>query len=181
MSDSKKTASGVKTGAVSGSAVNGRGNTLFLRFKDPLLLLGWITVFILIAGLSWHFTQPMRNRLMLNSVNRVLEQSGEDRKLGKPLDSAGEQFGSLLMGSWFSVIDPAQSGFPETGGQPGEANAYVFAFIAGGTIFPCAAIITPDGKAEEFIPLNSHGEKVLKQLSPEVLGIYARRIEGIKQ
>jgi len=179
MSDSRKTAPGA-------GVLNNRGKSLFLQFRDPLLILGWISALVLIAGLSWYFTQPVRSRLMLNSVNRVLQQNGDARRLERPLFPVGhnEHFGSLLMGSWFSLTDLSMGQVPagaSSAWQAREAKAYVFTYIAGGTIFPCAAIINPDGSVGELIPLNRHGEGVLKQLSPEILKIYFRRIEGLNQ
>jgi len=72
-----------------------------------------------------------------------------------------------LNGSWFTMME----------GTTVRKKVIVFSFIGDGTFFPCAAVLAPDGTVEEFIPLNSHGEKVLKRITPGILRIYARRIE----
>ena len=133
--------------------------------KDSIIFFGWITSILIIAGICWFFTQPLRNRLMIRAVNRVLAESGDSRRLLEPLYS--ERSGSLLTGSWFTMLDTNTDG----------KKVIVFSFIGDGTFFPCAAVVTPNGGVEEFIPLNSHGEKVLKRISPGILKIYARRIE----
>ena len=135
-------------------------------FKDTMIFLGWIASILIIAGVFWFFTQPLRNRLMLRAVNRVLIQLGDSRRLAE--ESSPETGSSLLTGSWFVM----------TGASAGGSKVVVFSFIGEGTFFPCAAVVSQDGKVREFIPLNSHGEKMLKRISPGILRIYTRRIEG---
>ena len=135
-------------------------------FKDSMIILAWIASICLIAGICWFTTQPLRNRLMVRAVNRVLVQSGNSRRLLEP--SSGERRGSLLTGTWFTMTD-------ET---PVRKRVLVFSFIGEGTFFPCAAVMTQDGRVEELIPLNSHGEKVLRRISPGIIKIYINRIEA---
>ena len=140
-----------------------------VSLKDAGILVGWIVGLLLLAGLSWFLTQPARDRFLLDAVNRVLEQSDDSRRLGEAVAPGTVKAGSLMMGSWFTVT-----------GASAETRAYVFAFIGGGTFFPCAAVVSPEGKVEAYIPLNNYGARVLKQISPGILGIYTRRIEGAK-
>ena len=151
---------------------------LIPQVKDALILLGWIAGLILIASLVWFFTQPIRSRSLLGAVNRVLLESGDSRSLEKPVsDGMSGFFGT---GAWYTMTESAafRTGSTGRGGLPDGTRAFVFTFIGGGTFFPCAAVVGPDGKVLEFIPLNSHGEKMLKLVSPGVLKIYAQRIEG---
>ena len=135
-------------------------------FKDTIIILAWIASILLVANICWFTTQPFRNRLMVRAVNRVLVQSGDSRRLLEP--SSSERKGSLLTGFWFTMMD-------ET---PVRKRVLVFSFIGDGTFFPCAAVMTQDGRVGELIPLNSHGEKVLKRISPGIIEIYTRRIEA---
>ena len=143
------------------------------RFKDSLVLMGWIAGLILIAGLFWFLTRPVRDRFLLNAVNQALQQSGDSRRLGEPAvpGEAGELSGSLILGSWFTM-----SGRDLAEGR----KVFVFAFVAGGSFFPCAAMVDSGGKVEEFVPLDEYGKKIIGRLSPGILRIYARRIEGKK-
>ena len=147
-----------------------RVNPLIPHVKNSAIVSGWIAGLLLIAALSWYFTQPIRAVFLQRAVNRVLEQSGDSHRLGNPLFAGS----SGALGSWFLAR--------ETGGNasaPEGTKVFVFAFMGGGFFFPCAAIVTPGGRVEEFIPLCSYGERMMKRVSPGILRIYTRRIEGV--
>ena len=137
------------------------------KLKDLAILLGWIAGLILIAGLFWALTQPVRSRFLVRAVNRVLEQSGDTRRLTGPSSSRG--YGSMLKGSWYEMNDTQVND---------SRRVLIFSFIGEGTFFPCAALMNNDGKVEEFLALNNHGERLLGRISPGILKTYARRIEG---
>ena len=140
--------------------------------KNTAILVGWITGLVLIAGLVWFFTQPVRNRFLSKAVNQVLEQSGDPRRLGAPVTSGAIKAGVSKIGSWYTLTENNVRQAGETG------RVVIFTFICEGTFFPCAAVVSPGGKVEEIIPLNNHGERMLKRISPEILKLYIRRIEG---
>jgi hypothetical protein len=71
-----------------------------------------------------------------------------------------------------------QQGISGTSNFSEGTKAFVFSFIVEGTFFPCAAVIDPMGKVQEFIPLNIHGKKILDRISPGILKLYIMRIEG---
>ena len=152
--------------------------------KETSLLLGWIAALILMAGLCWIFIQPVMSRSLLKAVNRVLEKSGDTRRLGEPLPSAfsSGRPGFFGISGWYTMgeVPLRQAGNSGRLNVSNESRALIFTFIGEGTFFPCAAVVAPGGKVQEFIPLSSHGEKIMKQLSPGILSIYARRIEGEK-
>ena len=141
--------------------------------KDGALLFGWIASIIVIAAVLWFFTQPLRNSFLLRSVNKVLEQSNDSRRLQAPLPNF-----ATGTGTWFSMVEIRDQ--RETGRErlSDGAKAFVFTFIGEGYFFPCAAVVASDGKVMEFIPLNSHGRRMIKRISPGVLKIYTVRIEG---
>ena len=147
--------------------------------KDTAVFSGWIAGLLLIAGLCWALTLPVRSRFMVRAVNRVLEQSGDYRRLGELSSSGGA--GSIAMGAWYTMTQTRRAGeggnesFNESFAE--GTKAFVFTFIGEGTFFPCAAVIE-EGRVREFLPLNSHGERILKNISPGILRLYARRIEG---
>jgi len=137
--------------------------------KDAAIFAGWIAGIILIAGLAWFFTQPVRDRLMISAVNTALEQSGDPRRLASVLPAAEQPPGASRMGLWFTMTAP---------GLPAGTQVFVFAFIAEGVFFPCAAVVSPQGAVQEFIPLSVHGERALRRISPGILEVYSRRISG---
>ena len=134
------------------------------QLKDGAILLGWIAGLVIVASLIWFPTQPFRSGLLLKNVNRVLEEYGDNRRLGESVSPG-----------WYTMTrtDPAAAGSFYEG-----RKIYIFTFIGEGTFFPCAAVVAPGGTVEEFIALNNYGGKILKQIPPEVLKIYTRRIEG---
>jgi hypothetical protein len=158
------------------SAASGAIGKIFIPpVKDAAILSGWIGGIILIAFLGWFLTQPLRYRLLQRAVNRVLLQSGDIRRLGDVIPSGGP----LKTGTYFTVIDtPFWRSSPGNRNASDATTAFVFTFIGDGFFFPCAALLSPEGKVLEFMPLSNHGERILKRLSPGVLKLYARRIEG---
>jgi len=138
--------------------------------KEAALFLGWIAALVLIAALCWFLTQSFRSNLLQKAVNRVLEQSGDSRRLGEAVSPETQHLSFSGIGSWYTMEAQDKT-------VPGGTKVFVFVFIGEGTFFPCAAVLSPEGKVQEFIPLNSHGERMIKRVSPGILGIYTRRIE----
>ncbi|MCL2380250.1 MAG: hypothetical protein FWC64_01495 [Treponema sp.] len=137
------------------------------RLKDRAALAGWIAALVLTAAIAWFFTQPLRDYALFNVVNQALQQSGDSRRLDAPVPSGALSPGVSRIGFWYTMT-----------GMPAGTRVFVFAFIAGGTFFPCAAVVSPEGTVEEFIPLNSHARRMLAQTAPEIVRLYARRIVG---
>ena len=147
-------------------------NPLIPKLKDAAIFIGWIGGLILIAGLAWFFTQPLRSRLLHRAVNRALEQSDNSFRLGEPVSPRLTRAG---LGSSFSMADI--SGRRSFFGS----RVFVFTFVGEGFFFPCAAVLGPDGRVQEFIPLTSYGRRMMSRTSPEILRIHARRIEGAER
>ena len=141
-------------------------NPLVPKFKDKAILAGWIGGLLLMAAFSWFLTQPIRNNFLLRAVNRVLEQDGDERRLGEVVSfNDGSR-----MGVYYSLNNSSALG--------NAGRVFIFTFFTGGTFFPCAAIMGAGGTVEEFIALNRQGRKILEGISPVILNLYSRRIEG---
>jgi len=137
--------------------------------KAPAIFVAWISAILILAGIFWFFTQPLRTHILARAVNRVLEQSEDFRRLEGQSTNGGSSF--FGMNTWFTM----------TGHNAHVADgmkAVVFTFIGEGTFFPCLAVLSPEGKVIEFVPLNNHGKRVISRISPGILQTYARRIEG---
>jgi hypothetical protein len=143
--------------------------------RDAIKLFGWIGSILIVACVCWVLTQPVRNRYLMRAVNRVLEQYGDSRRL---IELSSGSTDTSIIGSWFDMIKGRQQGISGTDNFSEGTKAFVFTFIAEGTFFPCVAIIDPMGQVKEFIPLNVHGKKILERISPGILKLYIRRIEG---
>ncbi|MDR2742593.1 MAG: hypothetical protein LBB98_10630 [Treponema sp.] len=128
------------------------------------LFAGWIAGLILISALLWGLTQPVRNRALLNGVNRILSTVGEEIRLETALSSWGMPGRAVQSGTWFTTVNS-------------EEWAVVFTVASDGVFTPFLALISPDGKASPFIPLSIHAEAVFQRLPPGQFRIYARHIE----
>jgi len=145
--------------------------------RDTIKLLGWIAAILVIAGLCWTLTQSVRSRFLIRAVNRVLEQSGDYRRI---VELSSPDRNSSLIGSWYTMTMANQLAISFYENYSEGSKAFIFSFVAEGTFFPCLAVVSPDGKVQEFIPLNTYGKKILSQISPGILKLYIRRIEGQK-
>jgi hypothetical protein len=144
------------------------GNSWIPRIKDVSIFIGWIGGLLLIGGLCWFLSMPVRNRLLMRAVNQVLTRSGDSRRLDAVTPPSELTPGALRAGTWYNLA------FSRTGGS----RAVVFTLVAEGLFFPCAAELNREGRVEEIIPLSRHGEAALRRLSPGSIQIYVRRIEG---
>jgi len=143
--------------------------------RDALKIFAWIASILIIAGLCWALTQSVRSRFLVRAVNRVMEQYGDPRRV---VDLSSPAKGVSLIGSWYTMNKIWQPGITSDGNFSEGTKAFVFSFVAEGTFFPCAAVVDPDGRVQEFIPLNMHGKKILSRISPGILKLYITRIEG---
>jgi len=134
------------------------------KLKDHAVLAAWIGGLLLLGGLFWFLTQSFRANLLLRSVNQVLEENKSGVVLARPAASGELPPGAARIGHWFVSQD---------GGK-----VLVFTMIAGGVFLPCAAVLDAAGRAGEFLPLGGHSARLLGGLSPGILTMYKRRIEG---
>jgi hypothetical protein len=141
--------------------------------KDAAILAGWIAAFVFVAALCWFLTQPVRSRFLQNAVNQTLERSGDARRLGP-----AEKIRFSGLGFWYTMTKIAPAAEVSNGYFAEGSKVFVFVFTSEGTFFPCAAVLSPEGKVEEFIPIGKRGERMLRRVSRAALDIYARRVEG---
>ena len=142
-----------------------RYKALFVPLKDILIFIAWIGVIVLIGGLSWYLTRSLRADFLKNSINQALINMEDSRRLEAPIIPGNRRIFVFSSGYWFSLAGE-------------EDNFLFFTLIADGTFLPCAAIMSPDGKVKEIISLSSRGERILSHVSPGIIRLYIRRIEG---
>jgi len=140
------------------------------HLKDTFIFIAWISGLLLIGGFSWFLTRPIRANLLQDSINRVLIRAGDSRRLEAPLAPPRRTVGSSPpIGHWFS-LKVREGALQE--------RLFFFTLIADGTFLPCAAFVNSEGKVKEIMPLSSQGERALSLISPGILKLYIRRIEG---
>jgi hypothetical protein len=130
--------------------------------KDLGILLGWLAGLLLIGGLFWSLTENVRSRGLQRVVNRVLADSGDPLRLSGVISGPGKR---IALGTWYN-----------TGSS--EDRVLVFPLISGSAVIPCVAVLDPQGKVEQIIPLGVHGEQVFRDLPQGILQIYKHRIEA---
>jgi hypothetical protein len=142
-------------------------NPWMFRFKDLSIFAGWIGGLLLIGGLCWFLSAPVRGQLLMKAVNRVVARDGDPRRLDAPIPLPDLKPEAVRMGTWYTMAFSGEG-----------SRAVVFTLIAEGRFFPCLAELNREGRVEEIIPLSGHGESIFGRLSPGNIQIYIRRIEG---
>ena len=145
--------------------------------KDPAIFIIWISTLLILAGVFWVLTQPVRTRALARAVNRVLEQSEDFRRLEEQSAYGGSGF--FGMNTWFTMTGQRTHETGDTRYFQDGMRAVVFPFIGDGAFFPCLALLNAEGKLVEFIPLSNHGRRIMSRVSPGLMEIYVRRIEGV--
>ncbi|MFP3089817.1 hypothetical protein LQZ21_05770 [Treponema sp. TIM-1] len=133
------------------------------KFKEPGVLGAWLLGIFLLGGLLWYGTRDARATMMIRSVNRILAAREDPRRLGEPLFP----WVTPEQGSWFSLADA-------------EGRAVVFSIITDGAFVPFAAMVSPEGRVEELVPLTGNSIRMADRLSQETIAVYIRRIEAVE-
>lgn len=131
-------------------------------FKDRAILFIWITGFLLIISLIWIITQPLQTNYLLRSVNSVLINNNDSRRLSAYIADAKGAKG--LFGYWYSINNSTDTMF-------------VFTIFQNGILVPLGAVISDEG-VSEIIPLSSHAVRIFDNLPESILQMYIRRIES---
>jgi hypothetical protein len=134
----------------------------FVKAGDRGVALLWCGVFSLILFLVFILSIGTRTRLMENEVNRVLAQNGYAKSLGAPIMPWLMNGTATQLGLWWNM-------------RESENLAVVFPVIRDGIYSPFLGIIAAD-ETIEFVPLSKNAVALHKRLSPEVMGIYSRRL-----
>ncbi len=134
------------------------------RFKDVFILAGWILGILLIGGLLWFFTQNFRDTRMIRTINRVLINNQESRRLESRL-SGGTRSGKNFQNyQRFSLA-----------GSRGVAVVI--------TVYPnsipasCVALVNSSGVMDSLIPLDDHSVQAMGRIEKKSLDVYKRYIE----
>ena len=134
------------------------------RLKDSLIFIAWVGGLLCIGGLCWFLSKPLRVEQLRQSVNRGWIETGYNYRLDAPVLPQALNSGQARLGTWYNM----------SGGN----RALIFTLIGDGVFLPCAAIVNSGGKVIEILALGNDGEKLLGNISPGIMKLYIRRIEG---
>ncbi|MCL2442442.1 MAG: hypothetical protein FWD13_03140 [Treponema sp.] len=131
--------------------------------KDRGILLAWITGLLLLISLIWILTQPLHTNNLMRTVNNVLINNNDSRRLSAFIkQKAGK---ANLLGYWYSINNSSD-------------KMFVFTFFQDGVLVPLGAIVAANGTVEEIIPLSAHAVQVFSALPESILQMYINRIEA---
>ena len=134
--------------------------------KDRAILAGWIAGLLIAISLLWIITQPLQSRYLIKSVNKILVSRGDPRRIIEALH--GNEIKPPLFGYWFSMFNTTE-------------KMFIFPVFQDGIFIPLGAIVLPDGKVDEIIPLSAHAVQKMENFSKSILQIYIVRIEAALQ
>lgn len=133
--------------------------------RQTALLAAWILGLLLAGGLLLLFTQPLRNRAMARSVNRLLQDAGREVRLGEALTGNALSGREARLGTWFTL-------------ERGPGRGVVFPVMSYGAQVPFLGLVGPDGRVEFILPLGNNAARIAERLPPETMRLYGRRIEA---
>jgi hypothetical protein len=134
--------------------------------REWAVFFGWIAGLVLIGGAAWFFTQPVREKMLMNSVNRILAQEKGARLLSAPLAAPRSSGLAVPLGSWYGLENSGDVFF-------------VFALMRDGPLALWGARVSPGGKVEELLPLSGHARQIFADLPQGMLLTYIHRIEAL--
>jgi hypothetical protein len=135
----------------------------FKRFNEPSIFAIWMAALVLAGALLWGLTGSLRNNIMANTINKVLDETGEERRVVAAISTWHIPGNVTQLGTWYTMTS--------------QENAVLFSFIVDGIFSPCLAIISNDGKLASLIPLTLNADRAVLRMNPGYLRIWIDRIE----
>jgi hypothetical protein len=129
--------------------------------KNKVVLSCWITGFLILISITWIFTQNIQTFYLLRTVNNVLINNNDSRRVYSYIPEKTAKKG--LLGYWYSMSNPAD-------------QMFVFTVFQDGILVPFGAVVS-SGVVEEIIPLSAHAEKIFDNLPQGILQMYINKIE----
>jgi hypothetical protein len=136
----------------------------FLKFKDTMIFAAWIVGILLLGGLLWYLTQNFREYRMIRSVNAILIQNDDERRLQSALPHHPQSRRIFQDYERFSMLDSLGNAVIMTGYD----NTIPFVF---------AAFLDANGKVQEMLPLDNHSMQTMNRIDSKKLDIFKARIE----
>jgi hypothetical protein len=128
--------------------------------KDKALAFGWIFGILILISVLLIVTQPVQERYLSRTINRVLAVSGENIIIIPALPRKNSDF----LGFRYSIVN-SSDGF------------YVFAVFKDGVLLPMGARFADNGKIINVIPLGFHAGRMYDSIPPAIMQMYISRIE----
>jgi hypothetical protein len=134
------------------------------KFKDTLIFAGWIVGILLFGGLLWYLSQDFRAHRTIRTVNAVLIQHNDDRRLQSSLPHNPQSRKIFQNYERFSLLNSAGSAVIMTKYD----NTIPFVF---------AAFLNPNGNIQDILPLDNHSAQTMKRIDEKKITLYKAYIE----
>jgi len=135
----------------------------FLNLSGRGQMVLWIVLIFLFGVLFWGLTSPVRHKVEINAVNKVLEEKKERRRL-KDYISPWLLSGSFSeAGNWYTIED--------------GSICVVFTILKDGISSPFLAIFNRSAKIDKLYPLSVNSALLLKSESDVVIELWSGRVE----
>lgn len=130
--------------------------------KDKAILLGWVAGLLLLISTLWIFTQRAQAFYLLWTINSVLINNDDSRRVSESLRTKAGKTEAL--GYWYLMYNSTN-------------KMFVFTVFQDGILIPLGAIVTPNGTVDEILPLSAHATQVFDTIPKSILQMYVNRIE----
>jgi hypothetical protein len=138
--------------------------TNFIRnLSETSIFAIWMVMFVLTGVLLWGLTGNLRNDITARTINKILDEEGEERKIVAAISTWHIPGNVTQFGTWYTMTS--------------QENAVLFSFIVDGIFSPCLAIIDNDGSLSALIPLTVNADRAVSRMNPGYLRIWIDRIE----
>jgi len=130
--------------------------------KDKLILLGWIAGLLLLISTLWILTQPTLAFNLLRTVNNVLINNNDSRRISSYLHTKNGK--AEVFGYWYLMYNSTD-------------KMFIFTAFHDGILVPLGAIVTPNGSVGEILPLSDHAAQIFDTIPKSILQMYINKIE----
>jgi hypothetical protein len=131
--------------------------------KDKAILSGWIAGLLILISVIWIFTQATQANFLLRTINNVLINNGDSKRVTSYINKKPVKAG--ILGYWYTMLNSTD-------------QMFVFTVFKDGILVPLGAVVSSEGNVEEIIPLSSHAVQIFDNIPPRVLQLYVTRIES---
>ncbi|MDR2900153.1 MAG: hypothetical protein LBV20_01345 [Treponema sp.] len=138
------------------------------KFKDTILFCCWILGILLVGGLLWYFTQDFRENRMLRTINAILIQNSDTRRLQSTLPDDPKSKRIYQNYQRFSLVNSSD-------------RAVIITMYDNTIPSLCAIFIDNNGMVRDILPLDNHSAQVMERMEKTKLDVYIKHIEENEQ
>lgn len=144
--------------------MEGESNMHSEKFRDLIFLIAWAGGILILGGLLWFFTQNFRDSRMISTINKVLAEKDDQRRLNSRIKQMAGPGKAILNNQRFTLVNSRGLGV-------------VFIMYDESVPASCLALLNESGVIDRIIPLDSHSAQLLGRFPAGKLDMYKKYIE----